>query len=198
MVAAVVLAAGASSRLGRPKALVPLQGEPAVVRVCRVAREAGCDETVVVVGAASAAIRAVLPDFAHAVENPMWQSGRTGSIKRGVEAVRGGTGILLWPVDHPAVQIATVHRLLGARGEIRVPLEDGKRGHPVFFGPSVRGELLALGDSQPLHDVVHAKPERVVEVPVTDEAVLLNLDTAGDLKKLEALLGGASDARPSA
>jgi molybdenum cofactor cytidylyltransferase len=194
---AIVLAAGASTRLGQSKALVPVGGRAAVARLCATLRESGCP-VIVVLGANDTAIRAAVPLFAKSIENPDWALGRTGSIQAALRTVWRDDNILVAPVDHPAVTVRTISALLRAKGEIRVPTFEGKRGHPTFFSHVIREEILALGKDEPLHAVVHRDAQRVTEVPVEDPAILLNVDTPDDLKKLQEHLRGGPNARDAA
>ena len=102
--AAVVLAAGASTRLGSPKQVVRLDGETLLERAVRVAREAGCSPVVVVLGAAAASIRAEcsLGD-AVVVVNEDWASGMGSSVGCGVQALGDVDGCVLMACDMPAV-----------------------------------------------------------------------------------------------
>lgn len=195
MYGAVILAAGASTRMGAPKPLLKIQGEPAVARVARVAKEAGCDRVVVVVGAEADRVRAAVPPPANVLVNPRWDVGRTGSLKLGLSSLPASCCSLVWPVDHPGVAASTVRALLDGDEPIRVPTHAGRRGHPTLFHADLTQEILALEDDQPLHDVLHARPERVAEVPVNDEAILLNVDTPMDLTRLESHLGRMARAR---
>lgn len=194
--AALVLAAGASTRLGTPKGLLRIRGEPAVARVARVAREAGCTDVVVVLGADAPRLRAVLPLGIRTVLNEAWAAGRTGTLKAGLRALDASADILVWPIDHPVVAPSTVATLLELDGDVRVPAFQGRRGHPTVFAASLRPELLALTDDQPLHDVVHADPRRVREVPVGDSGVVFDVDLPEDAARLEELYGRPSPARP--
>lgn len=198
MVAAVVLAAGAGTRMGGRKALVRLGGATALERIVKTLAEAGVDRIQIVVGAERETVAAAVPRPAHPVPNPLWERGRTGSLKAGIRSVPGQEDLLVWPVDHPLVAVSTLRRLLAANeGQIRVPTFQGRRAHPTWFSASLRDELLVLGDDQPLHDVLRRDPGRVTEVPVEDPGVLLNVDTPDDLKKAEAYLRESSDARPA-
>lgn len=198
MIAGIVLAAGASTRFGSPKALIPIRGEPAVAHLARQLREAGCNEVRVVVGAHPKEVRPAVPDFAKIVVNEDWKNGRTGSVKAGVRSLPASCSMIVWPVDHPAVETSTLRVLLQGTGTIRVPTYLGLRGHPALFEAAVREEILALEDDEPLHDVLHEHPARVREIPVDDAGVLLNVDTPDDLKKLRAHLERSPHARPPA
>lgn len=175
MAACVVLAAGPSSRLGAPKALLRSAGESAIARVVRVARACGCAPVLAVCAEPRVAEEAERCG-ARVVRNAHPERGRTGSAKLGI--VAGGSGrVLLWPVDRPAAREASVRSLLAARGDVALPVHAGRHGHPVVLAGRALAEVLALPDDAPLHDVVHRDPARVVEVRVEDAGVLVNLDT---------------------
>lgn len=198
MFGGVVLAAGASTRFGSPKALIQIRGEPAVAHLARQLREAGCDEVRIVVGAHPNEVRPAVPDFAKIVVNEDWKNGRTGSVKAGVRALPASCSMIVWPVDCPAVETSTLRALIQGKGVVRIPTYRGRRGHPALFETAVREEILALEDDEPLHDVLHEHPARVREVPVDDSGILLNVDTPDDLKKLRAHLERSPHARPPA
>lgn len=195
MFGAIVLAAGASARLGSPKALALVGGAPAVTRVCRVLNDADIEDVAVVIGAHAERIAPEIPPPARIVQNASWERGRSSSIKAGIRALPSGMPLLVWPVDHPAVRTATIRRLMGAKGWIRVPTFQGRRGHPVVFDPVLRDELLLLGDDEPLHHVVHRHAGDVAEAAVPDPAVLWNIDTPDDLKKMDDVLRNPANAR---
>jgi len=190
---ALILAAGASTRLGgRPKALLPISGEPAIARLVRISREEGFVPRVVV-GLHSTAIRGALssplPDI---VENAEWARGRTGSIQKGLEAVADDTTILLWPVDHPFVQAMTLRRLRtvaehDAMGVWFIPTFDGFGGHPVLLKPAVLSRLKELDPAESLRTLLPRFGPQVVRVPVEDLGVRANVDTEGDYVRFQPL-----------
>lgn len=178
--ACIVLAAGASSRMGVPKALLRRDGESALARLVRLARGAGC-EVVVVLGRHADVVRPEA-EGARVVVNPRPEAGRTGSLQAGLAAAAGAGAALVWPVDHPAVAEATVRALAAsaARDRIVIPRHAGRGGHPIVLGADVWPEVLALAPDAPLRNVVRRAAGRVVDVPVDDPGVLLNLDTPED------------------
>jgi len=178
MVGCVVLAAGASTRMGTPKALLRKDGESALARIVRVARAAGCEPVVVVVGGDAHVTEEAERTPGQLLLNPQPQAGRTGSFKLGARAV-GGERILVWPVDRPSASETSVRALLALREEVVLPLHGSEHGHPIVLAGEALREALALSDDAPLHDVVHRDPKRVREVPVQDPGVLVNLDTPG-------------------
>ena len=148
MIAAVVLAAGASVRLGEPKQLVVIAGETLLERAVQTAREAGCAPVVVVLGAEAERIRERC-DFGSAVVtvNEAWEEGMASSIRAGVGAVGGADGVVLMTCDQPAV---TVEHLLAltAAGEVTASAYSGRRGVPAYFPAASFPALVRLtGDA---------------------------------------------------
>jgi len=184
MTSAIVLAAGASSRMGRPKALLPVNGRPAVEVVCAALRDGGADDVVVVVGKHAAEIRAGADlRRARVIDNPRWSGGRTSSVQTGLAALPpSAEWTLLALVDMPLVRAETVRALLAApRGDadVVVPVHDGRRGHPILLRRTLFARIAALGPDEPLRDVV--RTARRVDVPVDDPGVLVDFDEPGDV-----------------
>lgn len=186
---AVVLAAGGSTRMGRAKALLPLPGgPPALARVVAACRGGGCDPILVVAGAEADVVGAAARAAGAAVvENGAWQRGRSTSVKAALPHLPpGAPGILLFPVDHPLVEAPLVLSLLAAfaadpSAEVVVPVHGGRRGHPVVLAARLFPEIAALGDDQPLREVVRREGRRVVEVAAATDSVLRNLDRPEDV-----------------
>ncbi len=180
-IAAVLLAAGGSSRLGRPKQLLEHDGEPLVRRAARAALGAGVDELVVVTGAEAAAVEAALDGLPlRRVRNDDWRQGLGRSIACGVEAV-AADAVLLLLADQPAVDAALLRELLaaGREGHRRVACAyAGGLGVPALFaGGADREALLALegdGGARGLlaadRTSVHAIPAEQAAFDVDDEA----------------------------
>ena len=201
MLTAVVLAAGAGTRLGGPKALAPLAGRTFLDRVLATCAASLVDEVVVVTGCRREQVEAALPAGlgvpVRRACNADWETGRTGSVQAGWRAATEGSHVLLFPVDHPAVRVVTLDLLCGAFGyaaqapEVVVPvLQDSagarRRGHPIVLAATLREAVLALASYEPLHDLVRRSV--ALEVPVDDPGILLDVDTPEDLARAEALL----------
>jgi molybdenum cofactor cytidylyltransferase len=173
---AVVLAAGGSTRLGRPKQLLELRGEPLVRRAARVAAEAGFSPVIVVVGAEAAAIGDALADGTFVVvTNPQWSSGVASSIRRGIAALSAlraeADGALLATCDQPLVEARHLVRLATALREDRAIAASGYAGTvgvPALFARAVFGELLALEGEHGAKRVVTRDPGRVVRVELPE------------------------------
>jgi molybdenum cofactor cytidylyltransferase len=186
-IAAVVLAAGASSRLGEVKQLIVLGGEALLERAVRVAREAGCSPVVVVVGAHYVQVLGnnVLGD-AVPVINDEWEEGMASSIRFGVRALefaaRDAEGVLLMTCDQPAVTVKHLGRLM-ARAEVKASRYAGKNGVPAFFPKKYFGELMELqGDVGARKLLAEARYEEL-------ENGELDIDTVEDLKRARELFG---------
>jgi len=136
----LLLAAGAGRRMGRPKALVTLGGQPLVQRAVRTLADGGCAPLVVVVGAAADAVRDLLPDGVHTVEAQDWTAGMGASLRAGLAALERldpvPDAVLVHLVDLPGVTAAAVARLAGRSDpEALVRASYGGRpAHPVLLG----------------------------------------------------------------
>ena len=147
MIAAVVLAAGASTRLGEPKQLVRIAGERMLERAVRVAREAGCDP-VVVLGAGAGRIAAICElGGARVVVNDGWAEGMASSLRLGIAAVAADVArAVVMTCDQPAVTPEHLRRLIDLCLDTPVASSyAGRRGVPACFPASAFAELLQLG-----------------------------------------------------
>lgn len=182
-VAAVVLAAGASSRLGEAKQLVRLRGENLLERAVRVARDAECSPVVVVLGASAALIQAQSElDDAVIVMNHDWAQGMGSSIPVGVAALRDVDGCIVMTCDMPAV---TAEHLLGlkASGGVTASSYAGRRGVPAYFPVAAFPSLMELHGDVGARDLLRSA--QCVELPGGD----LDVDTEKDLARARELFG---------
>src|ERR1043165_5806104 len=155
MISAIVLAAGASSRMGQAKAALPIgrTGETVVGRVVRTLLAAGIPKVAVVAGAHIDAVRHAMPLFAEAnpqvrvVEHPGWQQGQLSSLIAGLDAIDDPLleGAMVTLVDVPMVSASTVTAVLSewrrTRAPIVRPASGDRHGHPVIFDRSVFADL---------------------------------------------------------
>lgn len=191
MIAATIISAGASSRMGFPKALLEYHGVTFLQSILDATAAVGVHRRIVVLGHQADKILAKhdLRDVV-VLRTERFDAGPIGSIRTAIREVEPHPedGILVWPVDMPHVAIATVEALLaGFRSSGRaivIPAYKGKHGHPVIFGREVFQELLQAPDSEGARAVVHADPARVFEVPVDDSAVVEDLNTPGEYQNL--------------
>lgn len=182
-VSGLVLAAGGSSRLGRPKQLLPFGATTLLGHVLDTARGCRFDQAVCVLGGAVGEVRAAvdLGGF-EVVENPGFGTGCSSSIAAGLQAVDPRCDVLVLLLgDQPGVTAGTVRRLLAGRGD--APLAacayaDG-RGHPLAFGRAVFGELAALHGDKAVWRLLDRAGPAVVDVAV-DGPVPRDVDTWED------------------
>jgi molybdenum cofactor cytidylyltransferase len=183
LLAAIILSAGASSRMGRPKALLPYREGTFLEHLIQVTRHPRVGVTRVVLGAGAEEIRKIAKlDFSMVVLNPKWEQGQLSSICEGIRSLESveTDGIVLCPVDHPLVSARLVSDLIGQfylnRKSIVAPTYKGRRGHPAIFSSALYGELLAAPADKGARAVVWAHSPDVLEVPTDEEGVVLNIN----------------------
>ncbi len=196
-VASVILAAGASSRMGEPKALLPIgqTGDCFLTRLVSVMREAGIGEVSVVVDPVATAVvtraRAIAPHVT-VLENPEPSRGQLSSLIIAIEALEARDeepphALLVAPVDVPLVGAATVRQLLDTwqrtRALIVRPERAGRHGHPVLFAREIFDELCRADPSRGARSVVHAHAGRAVDVAVEEEGPFVDIDTPDDYRR---------------
>ena len=190
MIAAVILAAGASSRMGSPKALLDYRGETFLNRLVRVLGKE-CNPVIAVLGYHANAIRAQTAGNARFVVNPDPERGQLSSLQTGLAAVPDNVeGFLFTPVDSPAVRETTLQQLVvkfqnkKPQTQFVIPRYEGQRGHPVFAAPSLLAEFLALPLTAQAKDIVHASVPRTEYVDVDDPGILADIDDRAAYRRL--------------
>jgi len=183
--AAIVLAAGASTRMGQPKALLEFHGRSFVRCAVELAQRAGCAPIVVVTGAVDLADQDLPVLLVH---NPTWPQGQLGSLQRGLAALDDPAGVLVLTVDRPHLAVATVVTLVAASRTSPQfswqPLHNGRRGHPVIYPRSLLPLLAALPPTADPRELLRSHEELRRTITVDDPAIHDNLDSPGDLARL--------------
>ena len=180
--AALLLAAGLSTRMGRPKPLLPWDGRTLVEFQVAQLQEAGVGHIIVVTGHEAEAVAAVLHGSgARIVFNAAYEEGRAGSVRAGALAVPPDHTIVVLNVDQPR-PAAITRELLAAHAAggaaITVPVFAGRCGHPVVFATPLLPELRAVDEAtQGLRAVRRAYAADLHEHPVADPRVLLDVNT---------------------
>jgi CTP:molybdopterin cytidylyltransferase MocA len=187
----VILAAGASRRMGSPKQLIEIDGRPLLVRAIEAALAAPVWPVVVVLGANAVAIRPVIGHLpVLVIENPAWSEGMASSIREGVATLRQFSRTLdaavLALCDQPGFSAATVESLLAAhrattRGIVAARYA-GRLGAPALFAREHFAALTALTGEEGARDLLNADPARVAAVELPELA--RDLDTPADLEGL--------------
>jgi molybdenum cofactor cytidylyltransferase len=189
MLAAVILAAGESRRMGSPKALVPFRGVSFLQHLVKATRHSRIGVTRIVLGSGAEVIRAKLGvDPAIIVVNPEWEKGQLSSIQAAIRSLPNGTeGMILCPVDHPLISGNLVSQLIqqfDSSGKlIALPTFHSRRGHPVIFRAPLYADLLAASADVGARQVVWTHADQIAEVPTEEEGVVLNLNDPDTLKK---------------
>lgn len=185
-VAGVVLAAGRSTRMGVPKALLDAGGTTFVNRLAETLGRGGCIPVLVVIRSGRGPVAdEVARGPGQAVINPAGRGGQIGSLRAALlhlrDLRRPPDAVVFSPVDNPAVTSETVRALVRAwrrtAAALVAPVHDGRRGHPVLADMSVADEFFQHGLADGARTVIRRDPARVTEVPVSDAAVADDLDT---------------------
>jgi molybdenum cofactor cytidylyltransferase len=183
-IAGLLLAAGASRRMGRPKLLLPVGGKPMLRWAAEALVAAGLSPVVAVLGHEALAVGETLAGLpVLRLENRSYPEGQASSLRAGVGALPPtcrAAAVALG--DMPGLRAAAVVKLVeafrsGGKG-IALPVYHGRRGHPVVFDlERYRTELLALSGDEGGRSLLARHTEDVLEVPVGDAGVLLDVDT---------------------
>jgi molybdenum cofactor cytidylyltransferase len=185
MITAVVLSAGESSRMGRPKALLPIDGQTFIEKIVASLRQSGREKIVVVLGHNAEAMAQKIAHLPVTVlVNSDYPRGQLSSLQVAVRHLLGDQdcrGMLVHLVDHPYIDAELVNLLIErfeASGKlIVVPRFRGKRGHPVIFARSLFDELLRAPMDQGAKAVVNAHREETLEVETADPGITVDIDT---------------------
>ena len=190
MIGAVVLAAGQSRRMGRPKMSLSWGGTTVVGQVVRTLSEAGVDEIVVVTGGAHQEVVAALKgQGARLVFNPDYAGGEmTRSLQVGLGALSEEAQAAFVALgDQPQIETgivqAVLNRFLTCGASLVVPSYRMRRGHPWIMARSLWPEVLALKPPQTLRDFLNARAGEIRYFPVDSPSVLMDLDTPEDYQK---------------
>ena len=193
MIAAIIVAAGRSTRMGISKPLLPhVDSRTTFVRyLINTVREGGA-APVLVVGRSEdhQLYREVLSAGGQLVPNPDADAGQLSSLLAGLNAASANvrvSGVLLCPVDVPLIRSSTVSRLIDLAGHETAAIlratHAGMHGHPVLFKREVFAELRAADSAVGAKAVVRANAARLLDVEVDDPGVTIDVDTPADYER---------------
>lgn len=188
-IGAVVLAAGESRRMGRPKMLLPFRGTTIIEQVLKNIREAGIEKITVVIGAEKEKLSQMLQNTSVSLcINNNYREGMLSSVICGIMSLPENTeGILVFPGDQPLIAPATISKLVehfkAGEGSILIPVYKGSRGHPLLFDAIYRPEIGKLSPAEGLRSLSAAHPGDVREIETDDPGILKDFDTCDDYLK---------------
>jgi molybdenum cofactor cytidylyltransferase len=193
-VTGIILAAGAATRMGRPKQLLDWGGQPLVRVAAEEALAAGLGRVLAVVGAAADEVAAALAGLPlDVVPCPDYAAGQSASLRAAVGALEPDTAAaIVLLADQPFVTAAIVAQLAeewrASGAAIVAPVYRGVRGNPVLFDRAVFPELLAVSGDRGARALIAADPGRVRAVPIDDDRPLADIDTPEEYERLRGNL----------
>jgi len=189
MIDAIVLAAGESKRMGKPKPLLRFDDKTFLDQIISVLRLSEADRITVVLGAEAEAIkRSVDLSGTNVVINEDYAKGQLSSLIAAIEQMPEGVdAILVCLVDAPFITKEVVNRITSKFREtnspIIVPVFNKERGHPTLFSKSLFAELLSAPENQGARVVIYSNEEKVLELETSENGILISIDTPDDYRR---------------
>ncbi|MDF1573032.1 MAG: XdhC family protein [Bacteroidales bacterium] len=193
-IAAVILAAGESRRMGKPKMLLPYGDSTIIGTVVRNALNALSDHVRVVLGAGAETVQENIADLhVEKVLNQEYSDGMLSSVQAGIRSLPGATtAVMILLGDQPMISSETMDRLITryrqSEKDIVVASVDGKRGHPMIFSTKYVPEILAYGPGNTLRDLTGNHPGEVEELETGKPEILRDIDTIQDYKNERSII----------
>lgn len=190
-IAGIILAAGAASRMGQPKLLLPWNEETLIHKTAQTALQARLDPVVIVTGSGAQGIRQAVIDLPVKIaENPDWQTGQSTSVRAGIQALPASTRAVVFLLgDQPFVTTDLIQELIRTYLEkhclILAPYVGKQRANPVIFDQSIFSELCKLQGDAGARSIFNKYPPTAM--PWSDERILFDIDTPEDYERLTRL-----------
>jgi molybdenum cofactor cytidylyltransferase len=185
MIVAVVLSAGESSRMGRPKALLPIGGQTFIERIVAALKQAKLGKIIVILGHNANELQAKISQLpVEILINTDYKLGQLSSLQLAVQRLQSEIdcdGMLVHLVDHPYLVPSLIEEMIrrfyDTKKPIIVPKFHGKRGHPVIFSRDLFAELLNAPMDQGAKAVVNAHRAETLEIETEEEGIAVDIDT---------------------
>jgi len=185
MIVAVVLSAGESSRMGRPKALLPIDGQTFIERIVAALKQTKVGKIIVILGHNGHELQSKISHLpVEILINTDYKLGQLSSLQLAVRNLQPDLacdGMLVHLVDHPYLAPALVEEMIRRFYEtnkrIIVPRYHGKRGHPVIFSNALFSELLSAPVAEGAKAVVNAHRDETLEIDTQEEGIAVDIDT---------------------
>jgi molybdenum cofactor cytidylyltransferase len=189
-ISAIVLAAGESRRMRKPKLLMPLGNGTILETAVSKYLSSRVSEVIVVLGyMADEAVKKLAGKRVRTVINPAYRQGMSTSIIAGMGIVNAGArGVMIGLADEPFIDSQTINKLLDEFGKHRegivIPLYKGRRGHPVIFAIRHRDALMKLKGDNGGKKIINQDPDDIFEVQVDCTGINRDIDTMDDYRSL--------------
>ncbi len=189
MIWVIILAAGESRRMGKPKLLLRFGEKTIIETVTESVLASGVKNVLVVLGAAQKRIEAVIKDYhLKVIHNPDYRKGMLSSVQRGFRSLPlDCSAVVVVLGDQPGLRSDVIDELVAAYSKsgrgIVLPVYRGERGHPVLIDRKYQPEIEALSPDVGLRGVVYRHPEDILEVEVETPAVLKDIDDESDYRR---------------
>ena len=185
MIVAVVLSAGESSRMGRPKALLPIDGQTFIERIVAALKQTKVGKIIVILGHNARELQSKISHLpVEILINTDYKLGQLSSLQLAVRNLQPDLdcdGMLVHLVDHPYLAPALVEEMIRrfyeTRKRIIVPIFHGKRGHPVIFSNALFDEILSAPMEEGAKAVVNAHRAETLEIETEEEGIAVDIDT---------------------
>jgi len=188
MINAIILAAGQSKRMGKPKPLLKFNDKTFLEQIISVLKVSDVDRITVVLGAEAETVKKMVDlSGIDVVINKNYQKGQLSSLLAAIKHIPKETdAILVCLVDHPFITEQIVNKITSSFKEtsspIIVPMFKGERGHPTLFSSSLFKELASAPQEQGARYILYSNEEKVLELEICERAVTAGIDTPDDYK----------------
>jgi len=186
MIWAMILAAGESKRMGKPKLLLPFGEKTMIETVIDRVIQSKAEKILIVLGSNREKIEKKIGNLPLEIAvNPDFREGMLSSVQRGLEALpEEARAVLVFLGDQPSIPSEVIDRVIDAFREtgkgIVLPVYKGERGHPVLIDMKYRHEVENLNPEVGLRELVYGQPDDILEVEVDDAGILRDINDIED------------------